>query len=112
MTATEPLIAPPDAIAGVTTVAAARVGLIADDHNVHDDGSDLPAVALEALAGVDLILHLGHMGDSASHGRGVLDRLASVAPVLAVRDVSSTESGELFITPADGDRVAGLTRVI
>src|ERR687887_719921 len=93
--------------AGVTSVPARRIGLISDDHNTRDDGGDLPDEALAALEGVDLIVHLGHMGV-----RGVLDRLEAVAPVLAVRDYSRGSDGGTVVTPADGERVAGLTRVV
>jgi hypothetical protein len=93
--------------AGVTSVPARRIGLISDDHNARDDGGDLPAEVLAAFEGVDLIVHLGHMGV-----RGVLDRLESVAPVLAVRDYSRDPDGNTVVTPADGERVAGLTRVV
>lgn len=103
---------PTEAIAGVTEVEAQRIGLIGDDHCAQDDGSDLPDVAIEALAGVDLILHLGHMGFREVLARGVLDRLERVAPVLAVRDYSTDRDGEPYITPAEGARVTGLTRVI
>jgi predicted phosphodiesterase len=93
--------------AGVTSVPARRIGLISDDHNARDDGGDLPAEVLAAFEGVDLIVHLGHMGV-----RGVLDRLESVAPVLAVPDYSRDPDGNTVVTPADGERVAGLTRVV
>jgi predicted phosphodiesterase len=93
--------------AGVTSVPARRIGLISDDHNARDDGGDLPDEVLAAFEGVDLIVHLGHMGV-----RGVLDRLQSVAPVLAVRDYSRDSDGNTFVTPAEGERVAGLTRVV
>jgi putative phosphoesterase len=50
------------------------IGLIADTHGlVRSDVHD-------ALAGVELILHAGDVG-----GRDVLDELALIAPVLAVR---------------------------
>jgi putative phosphoesterase len=101
-----------EAIGPVTPVTARRIGLIGDDHNGQDDGSDLPPEVLEAFAGVDLILHLGHMGVRELLARGVLDRLGSVAPVLAVRDYSTNSEGQQFVTPADADRVAGLTRVV
>lgn len=101
-----------DAIAGVTQVNARRIGLLADDHNAEADGSDLPAEVLAALEGVDLIVHLGHMGVREQLARGVLDRLEKVAPVLAVRDYSTKADSSTFITPADGTRVAGVTRVI
>jgi len=59
---------------------AIQVGLIADSHSRKRGAVDLPQRVLDALAGVDLILHLGDMGVAAS-----LDRLAEVAPVLALR---------------------------
>jgi putative phosphoesterase len=101
-----------EAIAPTTSVDAHRIGFIGDDHNATDDGSTLPDEVLEAFADVDLIIHLGHMGQRAQLARGVLDRLGAVAPVLAVRDYSANEEGEMFVTPADGERVAGLTRVV
>jgi putative phosphoesterase len=64
----------------VDHVAARTIGLVADTHSRQRDGSDLPAAVLDALRGVDLILHLGDMG-----AVGALDRLAQVAPVLATR---------------------------
>jgi len=106
-------LTPDEAIAGTTRVTARRIGFLSDDHNTRDDGSDLPVEALEAFKGCDLIVHLGHMGVRDDNlGRGVLDRLAIVAPVLAVRDYSGKKAGGTYITPAEGQRVAGLTRVI
>lgn len=52
----------------------AVIGLISDTHGL------LRAQALAALAGVDAILHAGDIGDV-----GILDQLASIAPVTAVR---------------------------
>lgn len=100
------------AVAGLTSVTARRVGFLSDDHNAHDDGRDLPAATLRALDGVDLIVHLGHMGVREVLGYGVLDRLSQVAPVLAVRAYINGSDGAAFLTPADRDRVAGVTRVI
>ncbi|TME87713.1 MAG: hypothetical protein E6I44_08370 [Chloroflexi bacterium] len=108
-------LAQAEAIAPVTRVRATRIGFLSDDHNTRDDGSDLPAEVLEAFrgAGCDLIVHLGHMGvRDDTLGRGVLDRLSAVAPVLAVRDYSGKKAGGTYVTPADGERVAGLARVI
>jgi len=51
-----------------------RIGLIADTHGL------LRPEALRALAGVDCIVHAGDICDAE-----VLDRLAAVAPVTAVR---------------------------
>jgi predicted phosphodiesterase len=107
-----PELAESEAIAGTTVVQAQRIGLVGDEHCAGEDGSDLPGEVLAALDGVDLIIQLGHMGTREILGRGVLDRYAKVAPVLAVRDYSTSNDGNPFVTPADGDRVAGLTRVI
>lgn len=98
--------------AAVTAVTARRIGVIGDDHNERDDGADLPVEVFRAFQGVDLILHLGHMGSYGVLGRGVLDRLAAVAPVLAVRDYSTDADRNTYVTPAAGERVAGLARVI
>ncbi len=57
--------------------AIRRIGFLADSHSRKADGSDLPRQALDAFAGVDLIIHLGDIGQ-----KGILARLASVAPVL------------------------------
>ena len=54
-----------------------RIGFLADTHSRKADGSDLPQQALDAFAGVDLIVHLGDIGQ-----KGILGRLASIAPVL------------------------------
>ena len=54
-----------------------RIGFLADTHSRKADGSDLPRQALEAFAGVDLIVHLGDIGQKA-----ILGRLGSIAPVL------------------------------
>ena len=56
-----------------------RIGLIADNHSRTDDGSDLPDGVMRAFDGADLILHLGDAGSW-----GTFDRLATIAPVLAV----------------------------
>jgi predicted phosphodiesterase len=101
-----------DMIGGTTTVEARRIGFLGDDHNANEDGSDLPAEVLAAFEGVDLIVHLGHMGVRDLFARGTLDRLATIAPVLAVRDQSTAPDGTKIITPAEGERVKGLTRVI
>ena len=101
-----------DEIAAVTKVSARRIGLISDDHNSREDASDLPASVLAAFEGVELIVHLGHMGVKEITGRGVLDRLSAVAPVLAVRDYVTGSDGRAVLTAADGERVAGVTRVI
>lgn len=65
-----------------------RIGVVADTH-VGEWVAELPQSVLDALGGVDLILHAGDITDVA-----VLDRLARVAPVIAVQ--------------GDHDRAAGI----
>jgi putative phosphoesterase len=75
-----------------------KIGLISDTH-LAGSGRGLPGAVLEALAGVDLILHCGDL-----ECLGVLDHLESVAPVLAVRG---------YEDPTEpGDRLAHTTRVV
>ena len=59
----------------------ARIGVISDTHGL------LRPEALRPLAGVDLILHAGDVGDSA-----VLDALGRVAPTHAVRGNTDSHS--------------------
>ncbi len=75
-----------------------QVGLISDTH-MAGSGRGLPDKVLEALAGVDLILHCGDL-----ECLGVLDYLETIAPVLAVRGYEDpTEPGE---------RLAQTTRMV
>jgi putative phosphoesterase len=55
------------------------IGVIADTH-VGEFLDDIPAQALEALAGSDLILHAGDLSDGS-----VIPVLEQIAPVVAVR---------------------------
>lgn len=75
-----------------------RIGLVADNHSRSEDGADVPDAVLRAFDGVDLVMHLGDAGTW-----GTLDRLATVAPVIAVLGGHNGISPDL--------RVAGLTRV-
>ena len=75
-----------------------KIGLVSDTHCA-GSGRDLPAAVLEALGGVDLILHCGDL-----ECLGVLDYLETVAPVLAVRGYEDP------VEP--GQRLAGATRVV
>ena len=75
-----------------------RIGLISDTHSA-GSGRDLPCPVLEALGGVDLILHCGDL-----ECIGVLDYLETVAPVLAVRGYEDPRES--------GDRLADATRVV
>jgi len=56
-----------------------RIGLLADTH-CHRGGPDLPAGLFDAFRGVDLIVHLGDIGEA-----WALDRLETIAPVLTTR---------------------------
>lgn len=53
------------------------LGVLGDTHC--ESASDLPDAVLAALAGVDLVVHLGDLQSA-----GVLDRLEGLAPVVAV----------------------------
>ena len=75
-----------------------KIGLISDTHSA-GSGRDLPNRVLQALAGVDLILHCGDL-----ECIGVLDYLETVAPVLAVRGYEDPRE--------PGDRLADATRVV
>lgn len=57
-----------------TPVSPLEIGIISDTHGL------LRPEAVEALAGVDHILHAGDVGDIA-----ILDALRSIAPVTAIR---------------------------
>ncbi len=75
-----------------------KIGLSSDTHSA-GSGWDLPSQILQALDGVDLILHCGDL-----ECLGVLDCLETVAPVLAVRG---------YEDPAEpGGRLAFPTRVV
>ena len=69
-----------------------KIGVISDTHSA-GSGRDLPMKILEALHGVDLILHCGDL-----ECIGVLDYLEEVAPLLAVRGYEDPLE--------DGDRLA------
>ena len=75
-----------------------RIGLISDTHSA-GSGRDLPAPVMDALDGVDLILHCGDL-----ECLGVLDYLETIAPVLAVRGYEDPREA--------GGRLADATRVV
>ncbi len=58
-----------------------KVGLISDTHGL------MRAEALQALVGSDFIIHAGDIGDQA-----VIERLAEIAPVTAVRGNNDTDA--------------------
>jgi putative phosphoesterase len=63
-----------------TIQSGGTIGLLSDTHCHRPAVSDVPAPVLKALEGVDLIIHLGDMGEG-----WMLDRLESIAPVVATR---------------------------
>jgi len=77
---------------------ATKIGVISDTHSA-GSGRDLPLKILDALSGVDMILHCGDL-----ECLGVLDYLEEVAPLLAVRGYEDPLE--------DGDRLALTTRVV
>lgn len=68
------------------------IGALSDTHGVLD-----PAIS-RAFAGVDRILHAGDVGDQA-----ILRRLASVAPVVAVRGNCDNEPWGLALPSVASD---------
>jgi putative phosphoesterase len=68
-------------------LSALRVGILADTHGL------LRPQALERLAGCDLLLHAGDVGEAE-----ILSRLGALAPVVAVR--GNTDCGDLARLPA------------
>ena len=75
-----------------------KIGVISDTHSA-GSGRDLPIKVLEALQGVDIILHCGDL-----ECLGVLDYLEEVAPLLAVRGYEDPIE--------DSERLALTTRVV
>jgi putative phosphoesterase len=76
----------------------AKIGVISDTHSA-GSGRDLPRKILDAFSRVDLILHCGDL-----ECLGLLDYLAEVAPILAVRGYEDPME--------EGDRLAMTTRVV
>jgi putative phosphoesterase len=89
-------------------IDARRIALLSDTHFMAGDGGDVPQSLLDMLDGVDLILHLGHVSSP-----GALDRLETVAPVLAVQtELDDQLMGERLAGETDSGRTRGYTRVI
>jgi putative phosphoesterase len=104
---------PENATAGITKFSARRVGLCSDEHCTEPNASDLPAEALKAFEGCDLIIQLGHGANGALKLTTLLDRYESTgAKSLAVLDFSMNEKKEVVVKPQEDGRVAGLTRVV
>src|SRR5690606_24854869 len=74
----------------------ARVGVISDTHGL------LRPAAVEALAGSDLIVHAGDVGDAA-----ILDALGAIAPVRAVRGNVDVGTWAASLPPIEVVEVAG-----
>ena len=66
--------------ASVFPLEGTTVAVLADCHIHPGGGPEFPAALLDALAGVDVIVTLGDMGERAG-----LDQLAAIAPVIGVR---------------------------
>ena len=75
-----------------------KVGIISDTHSA-GSGKDLPQEVFQALSRVEMILHCGDL-----ECIGVLDRLETIAPVIAVRGYEDPVES--------GDRLANTTRVV
>lgn len=92
----------------VEKVRAKRIALISDTHFMKPKAADVPASLLRAMRGADLILHLGHISSSAS-----LDRLAKVAPVLAVQTpLDDRLMGDALAKEIKSGRTRGYARVL
>lgn len=84
---------------------ARRIGFLADTHVKTE--ADLPAEALRAFAGADLIVHCGHLGNIV-----LLDWLGKIAPTVAVVvGLDRKDHAEALAGPYAG-RVADDRRVI
>lgn len=75
-----------------------RIGLISDTHGL------LRPEALAYLRGSDHILHAGDIGDA-----GILDALAAIAPVTAVRGNNDTESWARHVRETEVLKVGGMS---
>src|SRR5439155_12081181 len=69
-----------EGVSRIGVVARTTIGLIADTHDEIVPWEKTGPVVTDALVGVSLILHCGDLTTTA-----VLDALAAIAPVLAVR---------------------------
>jgi len=72
--------------ATVTPFEGITFAVLADCHIHPGGGPEFPQALLDALAGVDLIVTLGDMGERAG-----LDQLEAIAPVLGVRGQDDAE---------------------
>src|SRR4051812_40619052 len=79
----------------------ACIALISDTHQ-YPGIEVLPASLMEALQGVDLVLHAGDTGDLAA-----LDRLSVLAPVIAVHGNDDSAEAEATLPYTQVIRVQG-----
>jgi putative phosphoesterase len=87
------------------SVSARTVAVLADCHIHPGTGPDWSASTLAALAGVDLIVTLGDMGEAAG-----LERLAAIAPVMGVRGFDDSDDPRTAVALRAlrlGDQVLG-----
>ena len=77
--------------------SSVRVGLIADTHGL------LRPEALAALAGSDMIVHAGDIGDAS-----ILSQLSTIAPITAVRGNNDHGEWALALRDTEQFRVADL----
>jgi putative phosphoesterase len=73
-----------------------RIGIISDTHGL------LRPEAIDALAGVNYILHAGDIGDPA-----ILDTLARIAPTTAIRGNIDTNGPCAQLPPTEAIEIAG-----
>jgi putative phosphoesterase len=98
----------PDLTPRTDRVQAKRIAFLSDTHFMKPRAADVPRALTKALAGSDLIVHLGHISSVAS-----LDRLAKTAPVLAVRTALDDQLlGDALAGEINSGRVASYVRVI
>lgn len=85
----------------MNTPRAAAIGLISDTH-APERCRELPAAIFDTLAGVDVILHAGDVGEL-----WVLDRLSEIAPVIAVHGNDETAEAKAALPYLQTVSVAG-----
>ncbi len=85
---------------------AARIGLVSDTH-MPERCPALPPALFEALRGADLLLHAGDVGEL-----WVLDRLSTIAPVVAVHGNDDTADAQRELPYQQLLTIAGLRIVL
>jgi putative phosphoesterase len=86
-----------DRVCSMTAIHDLRVGVISDTHGL------LRPDARAFLVGCDYIVHGGDVG-----GAGILDELAAIAPLIAVRGNNDTEPWAAHLPPTELIRVGGV----